>query len=369
MVRMSGPAGGWHATIHELPSLRETANAEGLRPSDQMTLSLTGKFVAVGRPFQVYSMARKQVVAELAGRREDTSTIAFTDDERFLISGSYEGTLSVWELATGKQVHSLATDKQPIADLAVSPTRLVLATATWNQSKVPQPIKFWNLTTGQQIAAIPGKDICPTSLAYSPDGSQLVTGMADTTALVWDVPAEAKGVRLASVPIPPADLTNVWKDLASTNAQTGQQAVLRLAQDPSAALRLAEQELRPAVFMEKREVQSLIDGLSAETFEERQRAEQQLEALGDRAMPILEAEIRETTDVRVRRVGEALLIRMKSDCPLPASALLNARAVQVLEWIGDARAIALLAKIAAGEKQLYLTQAAAGALGRVKEER
>jgi HEAT repeat protein len=191
--------------------------------------------------------------------------------------------------------------------------------------------------------------------------------LADTTALVWDVPADARSVRFASVPIPPAELTAVWKDLASNDAKQAQTAVLRLVQDPSAALPLLEREFgapRPIV---PADVQPLIDQLAAEDFKVRQLAQQQLEAFGDRILPILEARLRDTTDPEIRLRCQELIVKSRIDCPLPASALFHARAVQVLEWIGDARAIALLTKIALGEKQLYLTQSAAAALGRLKE--
>src|SRR5690606_6180434 len=135
--------------------------------------------------------------------------------------------------------------ERSIAVLAQSPNGFVVATAGASGSvpsstDLPHCIRFWNVATGKQVATLSGHGADVTSLAYSIDGSQIVSGLADTTALIWDVPPAARNVKFARDSIPAGELDTVWKDLASTDGKRGQTAVLRLVQDSTAALKRAE---------------------------------------------------------------------------------------------------------------------------------
>jgi len=57
---------------------------------------------------------------------------------------------------------------------------------------------------------------------------------------------------------------------------------------------------------------------------------------------------------------------MQRRYPLAGPALNETRAVQLLEWIGDERATALLTKLAAGAPDAHLTKEAKAAVGRTR---
>jgi len=80
----------------------------------------------------------------------------------------------------------------------------------------------------------------------------------------------------------------------------------------------------------------LVDGLDAPTFADREAARKELERLGPLVVPALTVVARETTSAEVRkRIGDLL---GKLDQPtLTGEPLRQARAVEMLEWIGDGR--------------------------------
>jgi len=74
--------------------------------------------------------------------------------------------------------------------LAFSPDGALLATGDENCN-----ICLWNAATGQVAHTLKGHGGPITSLAFSSDGRRLISGSADTTALVWDVTSVAADPR------------------------------------------------------------------------------------------------------------------------------------------------------------------------------
>jgi hypothetical protein len=110
----------------------------------------------------------------------------------------------------------------------------------------------------------------------------------------------------------------------------------------------------------------LIARLDSDEFAERQGATRDLAALGARAEPFLRAVARDARlSLEARRRAEKLLAPLER-LPLPAGDLREGRAVQVLEWIGSARARRLLRRLAGGDPSAPLTRQADLALRRLE---
>jgi WD40 repeat protein len=90
--------------------------------------------------------------------------------------------LSVWDLDSGKLLRKLSPGGR-WAEVAFSPDGRMVAVA----GGVPdRQVELWELATGQRRLTIAGVS-AGHAVAFSPDGRLLVTGMMDTTALVWEL--------------------------------------------------------------------------------------------------------------------------------------------------------------------------------------
>lgn len=96
-------------------------------------------------------------------------------------------TIALVQLSTGKVSNLLAAGDSTAMVLAFAPDGKVLAAASGDK---PMRVSLWEVATGKKIVDLGGgAQGRVESLAFAPDGKVLVAGMLDSTALVWDVPA------------------------------------------------------------------------------------------------------------------------------------------------------------------------------------
>jgi hypothetical protein len=258
-----------------------------------------------------------------------------------------------------------------VGALAVSPNGRIAVSTDGQKSRpkdVPEPhrIRFWDIATCRELATLSGHDANATSICFSHDGTQLVTGLQDASALVWDVPEEARHTPVAMQAIAAGEIEGVWLELSSPEAAAGQRAVRRLVNDPDSAVALLEERLAPIAAADDKEVQSLIAGLDDDDFKVRKASLDRLAAYGAVVTRQLTAAARDAQSNEARLRCRELLEAAQTPLPLQGEALTAARAVQVLEWIGDAGAKTLLGKLAEGVAEAQLTREARGALGRLQ---
>ncbi|MGW0754011.1 nSTAND1 domain-containing NTPase [Streptomyces sp. NPDC002587] len=118
----------------------------------------------------------------LLGHSSDVYPVAFSPGGHTLASGSADGTVRLWDTATGKTGITLDHDSLAVASLAFSPDGSILATGS-NEG----PVRLWNAATGKPLATLTGHTSQVNSVAFSPDGKTLATGSNDATVRLWDV--------------------------------------------------------------------------------------------------------------------------------------------------------------------------------------
>jgi WD40 repeat protein len=234
----------------------------------------------------------------------------FTPDGRALATATSTH-VTLWEVATGKERFRY---DGAAARLACSPRGRTLAAA-----RGPE-ILLLDLRTGKELARLRGHDATVRSLAFTPDGKALVSGSADSTAVVWD------GTRLAPPPRPPAEelsaarLETLWADLAGADAARAYRAITTLTASPRHAVALGERvqaaALKAAGQMGAKELRRWVADLGDGSFKVRQKAAEELTRLGEAARAALEEVLGGELSLEGRRrVGE-LLSRLK---PIPSS--------------------------------------------------
>jgi hypothetical protein len=194
----------------------------------------------------------------------------------------------------------------------------------------------------------------------------LVTGHQDSTVMVWKVPEAVQHRKPEHSPLTRAEAEQLWEQFSDSNAEAGQAPVARLAESPNETLELVEQRLPPSQAPTDAELQPLLARLDSDDFAERRAAALELAKYGNIIAPRLRAVVERSESAELRLRCQELLQQAAQKYPQSGPRLRETRAVQLLEWIGDDRAITLLRKLASGVAEAHLTREAKEALRRIQ---
>jgi hypothetical protein len=127
---------------------------------------------------------------EVAAFSDDGSVFAVLSTAN--IGGKEEFVVSLWEVATGRELSRLKATPGGAHVLAVSPDgRLAaLAASTLGQGDGPAQasiIRLWETATGKEVRSFSGPGASVQALAFSPDGGTLAVAAKEARVRVWDV--------------------------------------------------------------------------------------------------------------------------------------------------------------------------------------
>jgi hypothetical protein len=316
------------------------------------------------------------------------SSIAFSPDGRVLATEYPDHTVDLWEVASGKERTRLNKAAAPALNppgaggmvmvgggfggfggfmgpaapttLAFTPDGRTLAVRGPDWS-----VRFWDVAGRTQLGQLQGHEGNITSLTLADDGKALATGSADTTVLLWDVTRFRPAAKPDPGRLTPQDLDALWDELHG-DAAKAYKAMQRLAVAPGQAAEFLGRRLRPVEAVGAKKLERLLADLESDRFRTREQAAQELEKLGDLAVPALQKALEGEPSLETRRRVEKLLDKL-TGLSLTRDQVRLVRAVEVLEGLSTAEARQVLTALGRGAAGALLTREAQAALGRLEK--
>jgi len=152
-----------------------------------VAFSPDGRYVLSGsydKTIKLWEVTTGREIRTFKGHLDLVYSVAFNPDGRFLISGSKDGTIRLWEVSTGKQVRTWRGHEAGVYSLAFSSDgHYILSGGV----EYKADIKLWEAATGKLVRSFIGHSDLVYSVAFSPDGRYALSGSQDHTAKLWEV--------------------------------------------------------------------------------------------------------------------------------------------------------------------------------------
>lgn len=171
---------------------------------DKVAFSPDGRFILNLSWYNVslWEVAEGNPHPTPSGHDSYISSAAISGDGRLVITGSWDTTTRLWDStsryllriyrehqtfrswerwsAFGIITDTLAVYQTPIMAVALSPDATLAATGAWDGL-----VRLWRVSDGQTLQVLDGQSSV-RSLAFSPEGGQLVAGCEAKNAFIWD---------------------------------------------------------------------------------------------------------------------------------------------------------------------------------------
>jgi hypothetical protein len=381
---LAGIAGGIYLSAWDAFSGRQLLDITPLGTINHPTLSPDGKTIAFSNPrggaVPLYQVATGKLIRRLPreGMEGCSASMAFSPDGKFLAGTSRTEPATLWDVATGKQIATLAAPED--GDPLFSPDGELLILKG-------DPVRIYRVADRSEVRLLRADDKDIVSLALSPDFRLMAIGTRNDGVRIREIASGTDALRIATVHhittfspdsgafaacakneflvwrLAPEGLLDpteeermeLWKRLDSREANVAYPALRKLAQGGPATADFLRRRLLDRLYDAPR-LKAVATALAGEDAAAREKAaEEAADAAHD---PALWAAL-ETPPASGKKIAEA----QRAFVLQPASLLRRQRAVWALERMG---AQDPLAEVAQGDPRARQTIDARAALQRLK---
>jgi WD40 repeat protein len=296
----------------------------------------------------------------------DTYSV-LSPDGRTLTTSGEDGSIRLWELATGRQ--RLCLKEQSVAERgwnwwqthAFSPDGLMIASSGSDIGR----IYLWDLASCRLSGTFRGQDGRLTTIDYTSDGRRLLTGSGDTTILSWDMTRPEWRSRPIKSNLSEQDLVTHWDRLRNSTAEEAYRCKWAFVGDPKKTVAFFWERLRPEPLIAAGRIQSWLVDLDSPRYAVRERAHRELLSHFDQTENELRKCLTESISVEKRNRINRIIDASFAAIPEPDQ-LRDLRAIEVLEQIGTPEAREVLQSIAKSDVPTRISRDAAESLKRLE---
>jgi WD40 repeat protein len=170
-------------------------NAVAISPDSKILVSAGGAAQTdTDKNIKVWDLEKKSkkgknifpLLRSLAGHNQGITSLVFTPDGKTLISSSYDKTIQIWDVSSGKLLNTLTGHGNWVKSIAVTSDGRSLASGGGDlKDNTDNTIKIWDITTGKLKQILKGYNSQILYLAFTPDGKNLVSA-TESQINVWN---------------------------------------------------------------------------------------------------------------------------------------------------------------------------------------
>jgi WD40 repeat protein len=157
------------------------------RPSlvTSVCLSGDGQYALSGSKdgsVRLWEVATGAYLRTFTGHTSSVTSVCLSGDGRYALSGSDDGSVRLWEVATGKCLRTFTGHRLEVTSVCLSADgRYALS------GSLTHVVKLWNVATGKCLRGFIGHTQGVASVCLSGDGRYALSGSKDGSVRLWEV--------------------------------------------------------------------------------------------------------------------------------------------------------------------------------------
>jgi hypothetical protein len=162
-----------------LSGAENPVNAIAFSPDSRIIAAAEGLPSVVGH-VRLWDLGA-QAARVVTGHSDSIYALAFNHSGDKLVTASYDKLLMLWDVAGGKELHTLKHHTAAVFGVAFSPDGKTLASAAADQT-----VKLWNVGTGQRITTLTEPTKGLNAIVFHPKGNELAAAGIDKMIRVYE---------------------------------------------------------------------------------------------------------------------------------------------------------------------------------------
>jgi len=130
---------------------------------------------------KLWETASGKLLRTLEGHQDRVMSLAFDPQGDTLASGGFNGIVKLWETVSGELLRTLKVHNQVVYGLAFNPQDYTLASSGFDST-----VKFWEARSGMLLRTLKGHQDRVLGLAFDLQGDTLASGSFDGTVKLWE---------------------------------------------------------------------------------------------------------------------------------------------------------------------------------------
>jgi WD40 repeat protein len=173
------------AIVWDVAAWEKAATLRGhLAPVMTIAFSPDGRRLATGSEDNtavIWDIISQTPLITLTGHTDPVIRAVFSPDGRQLATGSVDHTVRIWDSSTGEVTVVLSDHTSNVWGITYSPDGTRLVTSSSDATAI-----VWDTTSWTKLRTLVGHSSAVVLAVFSPDGRQIATASRDGTAKLWD---------------------------------------------------------------------------------------------------------------------------------------------------------------------------------------